>query len=491
LLWAGSVTAKVNRFWESIGWEFTVLDVLRESDPASRRRSTRVAQALPIIVQGEDSNGRPFKEHTFTVSINCHGCRFQSKHNLEKDARITVQIPHRVPGKPARISRGRITWVTPPRSTHERYQVGLELESIGNIWGMAFPPEDWFPYSEPAPSALSKSDASATQKISIEAMDRAVYSMQRDAAVGPTLIAGDLKPAQSLQESAIQSAVELSSPQRSFSDPTDRLAGLEESAAKRINSIVEAASSRLDQQSAALAATLRESLARSSADAENSIGAVCAHLDEDIIQARSLLSEVKSAAEVLQETSNKFDALRRTATEELKWHEKRIENQVQLTMEKTSEEAVRVLSEKASEVIARFGEQLESLSHTFVEHTRSHLEESSRTTAFQSREIIQQMVESGAASLRLEAQRTADSVKLLAGSADHSMAQESEVSAQDLVHSRAAAEDATIEDFKRRLEDASSAWLVSTIAILEDRTQKSLEGVVKTFADRLRKNDSD
>jgi hypothetical protein len=94
------------------------------------------------------------------------------------------------------------------------------------------------------------------------------------------------------------------------------------------------------------------------------------------------------------------------------------------------------------------------------------------------------MVESAAGSLRLEAQRAAESVKMFAGS------QESQVSAQDLAHSRAAAEDATIEDFKRRLEDASSAWLVSTVAILEDRTQKSLEAIVKTFEERLRNNRS-
>jgi hypothetical protein len=469
--------------WEFIDWEFMVSDVLRESDPASRRRSTRVAQALPIIVQGEDSNGRPFKEHTFTVSINCFGCRFQSKHNLTKDSRVTLQIPHRVPGKPARVSRGRITWVTPPRSTHERYQIGVELESTGNIWGMAFPPDDWFAYSEPAPAGSSKSDPSATQKISLEAMDRAVRAVQQSAATGPMLVASDLKASHSMQPAA-----ESSAPQRPFSDASERLANLEESAAKRINSLVDAGCARLDQQSAALAATLRESLARSSADAENSIGAVCTHLDADIIQARALLADVKSAAEVLQETSNKFDALRRTATEELKWHEKRIENQVQMTMEKTAEEAVRVLSEKASEVIARFSEQLESFSHTFVEHTRSQLEESSRSTAIQSREAIQQMVESAAGSLRLEAQRAAESVKLFAGAAEANAAAGSQVSAQDLAHARAAAEDATIEDFKRRLEDASSAWLVSTVAILEDRTQKSLEAIVETFEDRLRKN---
>jgi hypothetical protein len=364
---------------------------------------------------------------------------------------------------------------------HERYSIGVELESTGNIWGIAFPPDDWFPYSELESAAAPMWDGSASANSSADAMDRAVRSMEQSPAAGPMLVASDLKTAHLIQPPA-----ESSARQRPFSDGAERLAEIEESAAKRINLLVDAASARLDEQSAALAATLRESLSRSRADAENAIGELRTHLDADVVQARALLVDVKSATEMLQETSNKFDALRRTATEELKWHEKSIENQVQLATERTAKDAVRVLSEKAAEVTARFGTQIESFSQNFVEHTRSQLEESSRNTVVQSREMIQKMAEGAAASLRLEAERAADSVMLLAGSADSCSAPESQVSAQDLDRSWADAQDATIEDFKRRLEDTSSAWLAATVAILEDRARKSLEDMIKTFEDRLR-----
>jgi hypothetical protein len=458
-----------------------VSDVLRETNPENHRRSTRIAQALPIIVQGVDAHGRTFKEHTFTVTINCHGCSFQSKHNLLKDSKVTLQIPNRVPGIPDRISRARIAWVKPPRSRNERWSIGAELEFTGNIWGIAFPPKDWFLYSELEPAAAPTSDSSASPANSLESKNRAVRSIEQSPAASPMLVAGDLKTAHLLQAPA-----ESSAPQRPFSDAAARFAELEESAAKRINLLVEGASARLDQQSSALAATLRESLARSSADAENAIGEVCTHLDADVIQARALLADVKSAAEVLQEKSNKFDALRRTSTDELKWHEKSIENQVQMAMEKSAKDAVRVLSETAAEVTARFGAQLESLSQNFVEHTRSELEETSQNTVVRSREIIQKMAERAVASLRLEAQRAADSVMMLAGSPDSPAATESQVSAQDLAHSWTDEQDSTIDDFKKRLEETSSTWLASTVSILEERARKSLEEIVKSFEDRLR-----
>jgi hypothetical protein len=126
-----------------------VAEIVRDRDPnAARRRNTRVAQALPIIVRGWNAEGRAFEEHTSTISINCYGCRFQSKHGLSNDTWVFLEVPHRVSGRAPRKVRARVTYVTRPRSDHERYQIGVELETHGNIWGMAFPPADWFPYPE-------------------------------------------------------------------------------------------------------------------------------------------------------------------------------------------------------------------------------------------------------------------------------------------------------------------------------------------------------
>jgi len=108
-------------------------------------------QAVPLVVTGVDALGRPFTERTSSLIINCHGCRYQSKHYVLKNMWVTLEVPHPEAGKPARAVRGRVAWIQRPRTVRQLFQVALELESAGNVWGIAFPPEDWFAFSETAP----------------------------------------------------------------------------------------------------------------------------------------------------------------------------------------------------------------------------------------------------------------------------------------------------------------------------------------------------
>src|SRR5271169_389497 len=113
-----------------------------------KRRSTRIVQAVPLSVTGVDALGRPFQERTSTVTINCQGCRYQSKHYVLKNMWVTLEVPHNEPGHPTRVVRGRVTWIQRPRTVRELFQVAVELEVTGNVWGIAFPPSDWFPFPE-------------------------------------------------------------------------------------------------------------------------------------------------------------------------------------------------------------------------------------------------------------------------------------------------------------------------------------------------------
>jgi len=113
-----------------------------------KRRSTRIAQAVPLTVTGVDALGRPFQERTSTLVINCHGCRYQSKHYILKNMWVTLEIPHPETGQEPRGARGKIMWIQRPRTVRELFQIGVELEVPGNVWGIAFPPEDWFPVTE-------------------------------------------------------------------------------------------------------------------------------------------------------------------------------------------------------------------------------------------------------------------------------------------------------------------------------------------------------
>jgi hypothetical protein len=122
--------------------------VAHQNEELRKRRSTRIMQAVPLAVSGVDALGRPFTERTSTLIINCHGCRYQSKHYVLKNMWVTLEVPHPETGQPPRTVRGRVAWIQRPRTVRQLFQVALELETPGNAWGIAFPPPDWFAPSE-------------------------------------------------------------------------------------------------------------------------------------------------------------------------------------------------------------------------------------------------------------------------------------------------------------------------------------------------------
>src|SRR3977135_3417133 len=83
-----------------------------------KRRSTRIAQAVPLTVTGVDALGRPFQERTSTLTINCHGCRYQSKHYVLKNMWVTFEVHHNEAGHEPRSVRARVSWIQRPRTVH-------------------------------------------------------------------------------------------------------------------------------------------------------------------------------------------------------------------------------------------------------------------------------------------------------------------------------------------------------------------------------------
>lgn len=118
-------------------------NAMNPSEELRKRRSSRIVQAVPLVVTGVDALGRPFSERTSSLIINCHGCRYQSKHYVLKNMWVTLEVPHEEAGQPPRTVRGRVAWIQRPRTVRQLFQVALELELPGNVWGIGFPPEDW------------------------------------------------------------------------------------------------------------------------------------------------------------------------------------------------------------------------------------------------------------------------------------------------------------------------------------------------------------
>lgn len=117
-----------------------------KSPGAEKRRSTRIIKSVPITVTGTDALGQQFRETTTTVMINCYGCKYQTVHYAPKTTVITVEVHRKHLRLPPRTVRGRVIWVQRPRNYLDVYHIGLEFEVPGNIWGLAAPPADWFPF---------------------------------------------------------------------------------------------------------------------------------------------------------------------------------------------------------------------------------------------------------------------------------------------------------------------------------------------------------
>lgn len=133
----------------------SVENALSNEAEALKRRSTRIVQSIPLTVTGEDALGNAFKERTSTLIVNCHGCKYLSRHHVPLDSWVTLEILRPAPGEEPLRVRARVTWIQKPRTLNELYQVGVQLETPGNVWGIAFPPQDWFPFPEASAPSLS------------------------------------------------------------------------------------------------------------------------------------------------------------------------------------------------------------------------------------------------------------------------------------------------------------------------------------------------
>src|SRR5258708_4716348 len=123
---------------------------------AQKRRSTRLDHAVPVAVQGVGAYREPYQDQVSTLSISCHGCTYNSKYEVIQGEVVYLDVRSTNDGTAHGSSRARVKWVQ-NLGGKVGFQVAVELEVAGNIWGIASPPEDWFP-----PHALAATEAVAT-----------------------------------------------------------------------------------------------------------------------------------------------------------------------------------------------------------------------------------------------------------------------------------------------------------------------------------------
>jgi hypothetical protein len=111
-----------------------------------KRRSTRIDQVIPLVVQGVGALREPYQEQVSTLSISCHGCSYQSKHEVIQGETVYLDIKPPTDGAVGYSGKARVKWAQKLGAKERAFQIAVELERAGNVWGIAAPPEDWFPF---------------------------------------------------------------------------------------------------------------------------------------------------------------------------------------------------------------------------------------------------------------------------------------------------------------------------------------------------------
>lgn len=150
---------------------------MSEESSIRDRRSTRLSLSIPVTISGADADGHAFSEDVRSVIINKHGGKIATTRHLTMGTEILIEN-HAV-GLAAKAS---VAWLDEKPSAGELHPVGLQLLDAQNIWGIAFPPDDWVAEqggdepAKPRPASTAWDAAPQGAESPVKSSDRDVIS---------------------------------------------------------------------------------------------------------------------------------------------------------------------------------------------------------------------------------------------------------------------------------------------------------------------------
>ena len=247
-------------------------------------------------------------------------------------------------------------------------------------------------------------------------------------------------------------------------------------------------------------------------------------------------------AKATETTHTTFESLFKTS----EWYEKKVQTQMQATLEKGMEQTHEELRRRAGEISGMFASELDHYSRSYVEHTQGQIEETGRAAVEIVNKQLADVAANSAATVQQQAQkqteaalsqfrdqagvtltRTSSQIETLAAQvrakfeADAQRAQAEFRAALTLETQQAASKsrqdlatqtelakadlrtegsrqqnqlrqslsqlgDQFIENYKKRLESASSSWLLTTVSKLNEQSARQLDDLARSADARLR-----
>ena len=374
---------------------------------AQKRRSTRIEQAVPLIVQGVGAMREPYQEQVSTIAISCHGCTYQSKHEVIQGETVYLDIKPPSNGSTGYSGRARVKWAQKAPAKERAFQIAVELEVFGNVWGVAAPPADWFPprIPEAADAATAARELKLVNRKESQAIaasevtpDRMARVEKKEAAASPIpsidkLMAGFGEHIQTMASNAASAALVMEK---------DRLieevrGQLQNEAAKAIQTVIAASKDVISRQA------LKEFNEAHEASARQSYAQWVKKIEQDMENARQHLlvqmNEVNKrseamAAAVVERVQKNMETSRTEAVERFVT---RLRDQVAPMIAETKEsiqklEATEAAFKRDSEAIYKSLEnQLAFTADTCLSKTVEEIEKSAAANAAKTDEAVSKL----------------------------------------------------------------------------------------------------
>ena len=361
------------------------------------RRSTRINQAIRLAVAGVDSFRGPYNEEVSTLTLNCHGCKYESKHEVLPNAFVTLEVNGKAQDSKPISTRGHVKWTQRPTVQGGLFQTAIELDEPGNIWGIVSPPSDWLPFCGPrsvepegtkaktvavirpeAPATTSKEDRS--KAVSPRAADLVVSPSTGAPAVGQ-LIGGFQQQMERMLSEAAEAAVR----ERATALLDGMRTGLRDEA-KRV--VAEATSSRA-------ASWIGESLERMSEMGEENARSRHAQwakkIESDLQQA---LKRMDMRQHQLEEISERLTTKAQERLQE--FFEASRKEAVDRIIARLKQQSAPVIDEarRAAADLAKREEEIEKVCQQYVEKSANQLKESCTQLDKQFQSILRERLNS-------------------------------------------------------------------------------------------------
>jgi hypothetical protein len=467
------------------------------------RRSTRIVKSVPLLVSGQNQAGEPFMERTSSVTLSMHGCRYPSRHDYGVGTRVTLQLMGFLGSKekPATV-RALVRSVQPPGSLRELQQVGVELETPANVWGIVAPPADWLSARETNTSTaqlaatIAPAQESATKEVGLSEILMTPEPKMAEVASFPSPSpAASRSPAPKIPEAPQPPRVEVT-PDRLILALQGKLQQEAEKAvqaavAKQVNGVIREALSSIDD--------VRRSSVREVQE-----------LFPKWIEAMKLSLKEESAGEMASQWKAEMEMYRGRA-EEMAQHLEKQAGELRCELANAQEYAEKIRREIAPQIPARLKEAVtqatsdfESAAAVVVDRRYERLLENVRvvtqeallklnTRSAEVQALVQSAVNSGLEEFRREAELHVNMA--LAGMKERAVSVLSSLDAdsratcdarrQALETEVARSAERATEQFREGMKTFLYSCLVAAVGAVDEHSKATLDGLLKDHGKTL------